>query len=121
VTVLPEAQGKGVGKLLFKTVTDRADAEARKCYLESSRDEPNTAIYERMGFKKVKEMECNDEGDVCKVCPFVFAMSNSRSDDLAVLHDSGTSLRRYRTELTSTLSPYIRHADTNTTCTSSAP
>lgn len=24
-------------------------------------------IYEKMGFKMVKEMECDDDGDVCKV------------------------------------------------------
>ena len=63
VTVLPEAQGKGVGKLLFKEVKDLADAEGRKCYLESSRAEPNMAIYERMGFGLRKEMVCDDEGE----------------------------------------------------------
>ncbi|KAK3701197.1 hypothetical protein LTR37_015576 [Vermiconidia calcicola] len=63
VTVLPEAQGKGVGKLLFRYVTDRADREGRKCYLESSRAEPNMAIYERMGFGLVKEMVCDDGGE----------------------------------------------------------
>ncbi|MCJ1248995.1 hypothetical protein MMC30_006216 [Trapelia coarctata] len=66
VTVLPSEQGKGIGKLLFKTVTDKADREGRKCYLESSRDEPNTAIDERFGFRKVKEMDCDDAGTVCK-------------------------------------------------------
>ena len=65
--MLPSEQGKGIGKLLFKAVTDRADEEGRKCYLESSRDEPNIRIYEKMGFKTVKEMECSDDGDVCKV------------------------------------------------------
>ena len=63
VTVLPEAQGKGVGKMLFKNVTDVADREGRKCYLESSRAEPNMAIYERMGFELKKEMVCDDDGD----------------------------------------------------------
>lgn len=63
VTVLPEAQGKGIGKLLFRHVTDQADREGRKCYLESSRAEPNMAIYERMGFQLVKEMVCDDDGD----------------------------------------------------------
>lgn len=62
VTVLPEAQGKGVGKLLFKHVTDIADQEGRKCYLESSRAEPNMAIYERMGFRLAKDMVCDDDG-----------------------------------------------------------
>lgn len=63
VTVNPEAQGKGIGKMLFKKVTDKADEEGRKCYLESSRAEPNMAIYERMGFKLAKEMTCDDDGD----------------------------------------------------------
>jgi len=65
--VLPTEQGKGIGKMLFKTVTNKADREGRKCYLESSRDEPNTAIYERLGFRKVKEMDCDDAGTLCKV------------------------------------------------------
>ncbi|KAK5113721.1 hypothetical protein LTR85_010738 [Meristemomyces frigidus] len=63
VTVLPSAQGKGIGKSLFKHVTNQADAEGRKCYLESSRAKPNMAIYEKMGFKLVKEMVCDDEGE----------------------------------------------------------
>lgn len=67
VTVRPEAQGKGIGRLLFKEVTDQADREGRKCYLESSRDVPNTAIYESMGFHKAREMDCDDDGAVCKV------------------------------------------------------
>lgn len=53
--------------MLFKSVTDRADREGRKCYLESSRDEPNVKIYERLGFRMVREMECEEGGDVCKV------------------------------------------------------
>ena len=69
VTVLPDQQGRGIGKLLFKHVTDRADAEGRKCYLESSRDRPNTEIYERLGFRMAKEMVCDDDGHVCKVSP----------------------------------------------------
>ncbi|MCJ1308264.1 hypothetical protein MMC25_001917 [Agyrium rufum] len=67
VTVLPDQQGRGIGKLLFKEVTDRADREGRKCYLESSRDEPNTKIYEKLGFRKVREMDCNDDGAVCQL------------------------------------------------------
>ncbi|KAI9876726.1 MAG: hypothetical protein M1830_005862 [Pleopsidium flavum] len=67
ITVLPEMQGMGVGKMLFKEVTDRADREGRKCYLESSRDVPNTLIYERLGFRKVKEMDCDDMGLACKL------------------------------------------------------
>ena len=63
VTVSPEAQGKGIGKLLFKHITDQADREGRSCYLESSRAEPNMAIYEKMGFKLAKEMVCDDGQD----------------------------------------------------------
>jgi GNAT superfamily N-acetyltransferase len=65
--VLPEAQGKGVGRALFNEVTKKADAEGIKCYLESSRDEPNTKIYEALGFKFVRGMDCDDDGEVCKL------------------------------------------------------
>jgi hypothetical protein len=44
-----------------------ADKEGMRCYLESSRDIPNTKIYEAMGFHFVKQMDCNDDGDVCKL------------------------------------------------------
>jgi GNAT superfamily N-acetyltransferase len=63
MVVLPEAQGKGVGAAMMKMVTDQADSENMKCYLESSRDIPNIAIYGRFGFKFVKEMICDDDGD----------------------------------------------------------
>lgn len=62
VTVLPEAQGRGIGKELFGVVMKQADAEGRRCYLESSRAEPNMKIYERMGFALKKEMVCDDDG-----------------------------------------------------------
>ena len=67
IVVLPEAQGRGIGRALFHEVTKKADAEGRRCYLESSRDEPNTKIYEAMGFHFVKQMDCYDDGDVCKL------------------------------------------------------
>ncbi|KAF2705976.1 acetyltransferas-like protein [Pleomassaria siparia CBS 279.74] len=64
VTVLPEEQGKGVGRALMEEVIDRADKEHVWCYLESSRREPNVAIYEKFGFKLAKEMDCKDgEGE----------------------------------------------------------
>ncbi|KAJ0269879.1 hypothetical protein COL940_012094 [Colletotrichum noveboracense] len=63
MVVLPEAQGKGVGAKMMKMVTDHADAEDMKCYLESSKDVPNMAIYGRWGFKFQKEMICDDDGD----------------------------------------------------------
>ncbi|RHZ64258.1 GNAT family N-acetyltransferase [Aspergillus thermomutatus] len=65
VAVIPEAQGKGVGKRLFQAVTDRADEEGVKCYLESSKDVPNVEIYRRMGFEMAKEMACRDGEDEC--------------------------------------------------------
>ncbi|KAL3444491.1 acyl-CoA N-acyltransferase [Aspergillus insuetus] len=72
VAVRPEAQGKGVGRLLFEEVTRKADEEGVKCYLESSRNQPNVGIYEKLGFDMRKVMECRDEsstgegeGNVC--------------------------------------------------------
>ncbi|KAF2734102.1 acyl-CoA N-acyltransferase [Polyplosphaeria fusca] len=68
VTVLPEAQGKGVGRALMETVLQVADAEGVWCYLESSRSIPNVAIYEKFGFKLVKEMDCQEgEGEEGKI------------------------------------------------------
>jgi GNAT superfamily N-acetyltransferase len=61
VTVLPEAQGRGVGRALMEEVLRQADKEGVWCYLESSRKEPNVAIYEKFGFKLAREMECRDE------------------------------------------------------------
>ncbi|GIJ83828.1 hypothetical protein Asppvi_002658 [Aspergillus pseudoviridinutans] len=65
VAVSPEAQGKGIGKKLFQAVTDLADEEGVKCYLESSKEVPNVEIYRRMGFEMAKAMECRDGEDVC--------------------------------------------------------
>jgi GNAT superfamily N-acetyltransferase len=58
VVVKPGIQGQGIGKKLFEVVTKKADSENRKCYLESSRNVPNVQIYEKLGFKLVKEMRC---------------------------------------------------------------
>ncbi|KAK8242105.1 acetyltransferase, GNAT family [Phyllosticta capitalensis] len=63
VAVAPEAQGRGVGRALMGEVLRRADEEGTRCYLESSRDEPNTKIYGRLGFEVRKVMECDDEGE----------------------------------------------------------
>ncbi|KAJ5771216.1 Acyl-CoA N-acyltransferase [Penicillium nucicola] len=65
VAVAPEAQGKGVGRLLFEAVTKRADEEGRRCYLESSKDVPNVAIYRKLGFEMGLTMECKDGEDAC--------------------------------------------------------
>ena len=67
MVVLPETQGKGIGKLLMAEVTDQADREGMKCYLESSRDVPNMQIYGRMGFQFAKQMDCDDDGVICKL------------------------------------------------------
>lgn len=56
-----------MGRKLFEAVTDRADQEGVKCYLESSRNVPNVQIYEKMGFEMRREMECRDGEDVCMV------------------------------------------------------
>lgn len=71
VAVRPDAQGRGVGRKLFEEVTKIADREGMKCYLESSRFEPNVGIYQRLGFQLRMEMECRDgdgDGEACKVC-----------------------------------------------------
>jgi GNAT superfamily N-acetyltransferase len=67
MVVLPGQQGKGIGKELAREVTKMADEEGKRCYLESSRDAPNMMIYEAMGFYFVKQMECDDDGDTCRL------------------------------------------------------
>jgi GNAT superfamily N-acetyltransferase len=74
VAVSPDAQGGGIGRKLFEAVTDMADEEGVKCYLESSRNVPNVQIYEKMGFRMKKEMECRDGDDVCMVSSFLFVV-----------------------------------------------
>ncbi|KAI9788655.1 MAG: hypothetical protein M1835_002160 [Candelina submexicana] len=83
VTVLPEAQGKGVGKLLFREITARADREGMKCYLESSKEEPNIKIYERMGFQFCKELECDDDGVVCKLFAMIREPQTSKDKSIS--------------------------------------
>lgn len=61
------ARGMGVGKRLMESVMAKADEEGMPCYLESSKGYPNVTIYEKMGFQLVKEIECVEDGDVCKV------------------------------------------------------
>jgi arrestin-related trafficking adapter 3/6 len=65
VTVRPGHQGKKIGRQLFEVVTKQADQEGRKCYLESSKEAPNIAIYEKMGFKVVQKMSCSEGGETC--------------------------------------------------------
>ncbi|KAI9041999.1 GNAT family N-acetyltransferase [Aspergillus affinis] len=67
VAVKPDAQGGGIGRKLFEKVTEQADREGVKSYLESSRNEPNVPIYEKMGFEMKRVMECRDGDDACMV------------------------------------------------------
>ncbi|CAI7663852.1 unnamed protein product [Penicillium bialowiezense] len=67
VGVSSQARGLGVGKKLMADVMEKADRENMPCYLESSKGYPNVGIYERMGFELIKEIECVDGGDVCKL------------------------------------------------------
>ncbi|KAK7935314.1 hypothetical protein PG985_000809 [Apiospora marii] len=81
MVVIPEAQGKGVGRQMMKVVTDQADAEGMNCYLESSRDKPNMQIYGRFGFRFAKELECDDEGTAIKLFAMVREPNASPQDD----------------------------------------
>jgi GNAT superfamily N-acetyltransferase len=65
--VVPEAQGKGIGRKLVEVVTERADMEQMPCYLESSKDKPNMQIYESWGFEFATQMDCDDDGAICKL------------------------------------------------------
>ena len=47
----------------MEEVLKMADEEGIPCYLESSRSVPNVAIYEKFGFKLVREMACEDGND----------------------------------------------------------
>ena len=73
MVVRPAAQGKGIGRQLMAAVTDRADAEALPCYLESSRDVPNMQIYGRFGFRFATELACRDDdtGEAIKLFAMV--------------------------------------------------
>lgn len=62
----------GVGRRLVEAVTGRADAEGVPCYLESSKGWPNLVIYQKMGFRVVREIECLDGWEACKVFSFLF-------------------------------------------------
>ena len=55
IYVLPEAQGKGVGKALFEDITQRArSANNSKLLLNVNRDNKATRFYENIGFKIVQ-------------------------------------------------------------------
>ncbi|KAK6348571.1 hypothetical protein TWF718_006359 [Orbilia javanica] len=65
LAIHPDCQGKGIGKKLMNEVFDIADSEGVPCYLESSKFEPNVKIYERMKFRFVKEVKCDDGDGTC--------------------------------------------------------
>lgn len=76
VAVMPDMHGRGIGRKLVEVVTDQADKEGMKCYLESSKDVPNIQIYEKMGFEFARALECDDNGTVCKVGFYYFFFFN---------------------------------------------
>jgi len=61
LAVLPEYHGKGVGKALVKYVTDISDRDGMRCYVPTSRPEPNVAIYERLGFTLKRAVEVKED------------------------------------------------------------
>lgn len=67
VGVHPEHQGRGIGGLLVRVGTDRADAEGVAAYLENSKPR-NTPFYARSGFAE------GDQITVGKGGPSVLAM-----------------------------------------------
>lgn len=67
IAVSAEMRGMGLGRKLVEVVTERADRDGVPCYLESSRGEPNTIIYGKMGFELVSEIDCVEGGEACKL------------------------------------------------------
>ncbi|KAF6826649.1 GNAT family acetyltransferase [Colletotrichum musicola] len=63
MVVLPGQQGKGIGAEMMRAVTEQADREGMRCYLESSREVPNVAIYGRWGFRMKTKMVLDDDGE----------------------------------------------------------
>ncbi|KAF6831380.1 hypothetical protein CPLU01_06799 [Colletotrichum plurivorum] len=56
-------KGKGIGAEMMRAVTETADREGMRCYLESSREVPNVAIYGRWGFRMRTKMVLDDDGE----------------------------------------------------------
>ena len=54
--VRPSEQGKGLGSALIRPVLSRCDAERAPAYLETS-NERNLSLYQRHGFKVVRECD----------------------------------------------------------------
>ncbi|GAB1212272.1 hypothetical protein ATERTT37_001404 [Aspergillus terreus] len=67
IAVSAEMRGQGLGRKLVEVVTKQADREGIPCYLESSKGVPNLIIYQKLGFELVREINCVDGDDACKV------------------------------------------------------
>ncbi len=59
VGVLPDMQGKGLGRALIRPTLDRCDREGLPAYLEAS-SERSAALYERLGFQLTDELRVAD-------------------------------------------------------------
>jgi ribosomal protein S18 acetylase RimI-like enzyme len=55
IGVLPQMQGKRLGSALLRPTLERCDEEGLPAYLEAS-SERNAALYERLGFTRVREL-----------------------------------------------------------------
>jgi ribosomal protein S18 acetylase RimI-like enzyme len=55
IGVHPDTQGRGLGSALLRPTLDRCDREGMRAYIEAS-SERSAALYERLGFKHVKEL-----------------------------------------------------------------
>jgi ribosomal protein S18 acetylase RimI-like enzyme len=56
VGVLPERQGKGIGKKLMAKALEIVDANHKECYLETQ-NKTNVPIYQKLGFEVVSDKE----------------------------------------------------------------
>lgn len=73
----------------MEVVLEQADREGVWAYLESSRNVPNVAIYEKFGFKLVKEMECQEGEEESGKITLYCMMREPRGD--ADVEDGGES------------------------------
>ncbi|RDW81248.1 uncharacterized protein DSM5745_04805 [Aspergillus mulundensis] len=83
IAVRAEMRGLGLGRRLVEVVTERADEEGMPCYLESSKGMPNLAIYQKLGFQGVGEIECVDENgkDGCTLYCMIRQPTKSENDN----------------------------------------
>ena len=63
IAVHPACRGRGVASALIREVLKMADKKGKRCYLEATRWEW-VAIYERFGFKYVRDLEIRDRSEV---------------------------------------------------------